>query len=806
MDIVLDRGMLGTVLVGGAVLALLRNVINGPKTAADAGPSDAVVAVRGGVGFKALIAFLTTLDDLVWVASFKWIGFVLHNPNRMKSLPKPGEEGVRCMDPSAPLTTDCEGSSTVFEIFRASVERYSAKPAFGTRTYIGDTEPEGPKKLTKKIFGETTWRTFAEVGDRATAFGAALRASKMAPFVGTAKEYEAADLGNHCMMIYENTCDDWTTAFLGAMSQSIVVATSYATLGFDAMLESAEETGASLLLCNRGDVLDVVNKGSKTITTVVYSNNYVSPANAAEEMPAEVNGIKIFSVDEFIALGTATPADYAPPKPETLAVIMFTSGSTGKPKGVMLTHECVTAAAGGAVNSLLGSGKFQRGTEVYLAYLPAAHILELTVEVVMFSIGGCLGYADPRTISSKGAVRQLPDGAINDQPKYPNPPGAIQEFRPTVMAGVPKVWDVLKAGATAKIATMKPLVQAVLGEMVAVRDSALRSGTDSPIFGFAFGKAFGKMIGGRLKAVISGGGPLSSSTQTFVRAAMCPTFVQGYGLTETNGATCVQDMFDVRDGIAGAPLSSVEVKLHSVPDVVDTVGKPYLATDTTHAVANAAGSKVSQCLGRGELWVRGGTVSKGYFRLPEKTKSEFLDDGWFRTGDICIFTPDGSVKIVDRLKNLVKLRGGEYVAVENMEKEYAQSVYVNGINGGVMVVADGEMDRAVIVAQANMIEIERLANELKVEGSPVELCRNSTIEKAVLKDMVDTAMPSLSPLEKIVGVRLLPGTDPNDFPLSETAPWTVDNGGLLASNKLGRKSIQKELAAIVAEVRQKGIR
>mmetsp|Transcript_25743 Transcript_25743/g.67542 ORF Transcript_25743/g.67542 Transcript_25743/m.67542 type:complete len:817 (-) Transcript_25743:202-2652(-) len=787
-----------------AAIAVTRNILRGPRTASRAAP--ALVATRQGLPFRLLVALLCTADDLVWIATFGWMKFLLHNKNKVRSHAVDGaEEGVRQLDPSSPLVDNCEGAETVYEILQASLLQFANRPAFGTRTFLGTTEAAGPKNHTKKIFGETTWRTYAEVGSRAEAFGAALRHAGSVPFVGTASDFEVAPPGNHCMMIYENTCDDWTTAFLGAMSQSIVVATSYATLGFDAMLESAEETGASLLLCNRGDVLDVVNKGSKTITTVVYSNNYVSPANAAEEMPAEVNGIKIFSVDEFIALGTATPADYAPPKPETLAVIMFTSGSTGKPKGVMLTHECVTAAAGGAVNSLLGSGKFQRGTEVYLAYLPAAHILELTVEVVMFSIGGCLGYADPRTISSKGAVRQLPDGAINDQPKYPNPPGAIQEFRPTVMAGVPKVWDVLKAGATAKIATMKPLVQAVLGEMVAVRDSALRSGTDSPIFGFAFGKAFGKMIGGRLKAVISGGGPLSSSTQTFVRAAMCPTFVQGYGLTETNGATCVQDMFDVRDGIAGAPLSSVEVKLHSVPDVVDTVGKPYLATDTTHAVANAAGSKVSQCLGRGELWVRGGTVSKGYFRLPEKTKSEFLDDGWFRTGDICIFTPDGSVKIVDRLKNLVKLRGGEYIAVENMEKEYAQSVYVNQLSGGVLVVADGKMDRPCLLAQANMAQIGRLATKLGLEGSALGLCRHPDIEKAVRADMVSVAMASLSPLEKIAAVRLLPGTDPNDAPLSETAPWTVENGGILASNKLGRKAIERELAPIVQQLRTNGI-
>jgi long-subunit acyl-CoA synthetase (AMP-forming) len=171
-----------------------------------------------------------------------------------------------------------------------------------------------------------------------------------------------------------------------------------------------------------------------------------------------------------------------------------------------------------------------------------------------------------------------------------------------------------------------------------------------------------QMVGGRLKAVISGGGPLSAGTQSWVRCAMCPTFVQGYGLTETNGATCVQDLFDVRDGIAGAPLSSVELKLHSCAEVLDTVGKPYLNSDSEHVVEREGGRVSIPCIGRGELWIRGGTVADGYFKLPDKTESEFTPDGWFKTGDICMWTEDGSIKIVDRLKNLVKLRGGECVA------------------------------------------------------------------------------------------------------------------------------------------------
>ena len=80
--------------------------------------------------------------------------------------------------------------------------------------------------------------------------------------------------------------------------------------------------------------------------------------------------------------------------------------------------------------TLLLSGSFHGGRR----YLPAAHVLELIAESVIFAMGGSLGYADPRTISSKGAVRRTPTGEINDQPVYPYPPGAIQVITSSTIA------------------------------------------------------------------------------------------------------------------------------------------------------------------------------------------------------------------------------------------------------------------------------------------------------------------------------------------------------------------------------------
>merc|ERR1712072_25888 len=104
---------------------------------------------------------------------------------------------------------------------------------------------------------------------------------------------------------------------------------------------------------------------------------------------------------------------------------------------------------------------------------------------------------------------------------------------------------------------------------------------------------------------------------------------------------------------------------------------------------------------------------------------------------IAIFTPGGCIKIVDRLKNLVKLKGGEYVAIESMEKEYAKSVFVNAINGGILCYGDGSMDRPVAFVQVNVVELRKQANAKGLTFAGDEaMCNDAEMEKIVLADLI----------------------------------------------------------------------
>ena len=160
------------------------------------------------------------------------------------------------------------------------------------------------------------------------------------------------------------------------------------------------------------------------------------------------------SLDELVALGAGTTGFDVPPAPDNMAVVMYTSGSTGKPKGVMLRHSQVCASIDALKVMAVGTG-LTEGVETYLAYLPAAHILELAAETTMFCFGAEIGYSDPKTISSKGACRlDEASNTLHEDARMAYPadesqnfaPGGIQAFRPTFMAAVPKIWDILKKG------------------------------------------------------------------------------------------------------------------------------------------------------------------------------------------------------------------------------------------------------------------------------------------------------------------------------------------------------------------------
>jgi len=397
------------------------------------------------------------------------------------------------------------------------------------------------------------------------------------------------------------------------------------------------------------------------------------------------------------------------------------------------------------------------------------------------------------------------------------PIGALEAFQPTLMVAVPKIWDTIKKGIQAKVAAGPKAVQFLVETALQWRGFALRNGFDTPLFKALVFKKFKKAVGGKLRYGLSGGGPLNTEVQDFVRAAFGIDIVQGYvrfcrasspfiartishslvgfgflrpqiqGLTETCAGISIQEPDDFRGGIAGCPIPSVEVKLVSTPEIGDKAGQPYLSSDRFDVEGN-------DVFGRGEIVVRGVNIATGYYMMPDMTKEEFGDDGWFATGDIGQFMSDGSIRIVDRKKNLVKLKGGEYIALEKMEMTYGNSDYVDAVAGGICCYGDGDMDRPVALLQLNITVAKKWAKENGESEDVEELKKNKKLIDTVVADLKkEHAKSDLSHLEKLVAVSLL------------TDPWTPENGCLTAANKLQRRAVVTQHEEEFEEVKKRGI-
>ncbi len=355
------------------------------------------------------------------------------------------------------------------------------------------------------------------------------------------------------------------------------------------------------------------------------------------------------SFDELLELGKERTPPVLPPSQDDAAVIMYTSGSTGNPKGVLLSHRNLVAAIAGLSPSIPHLSKDDR----YVAYLPLAHVLELAAELCILSVGGVLGYSNKATLKDEDVVDE--EG---------RPRGDLSALRPTLMAAVPLIMDRIRDGVLAKVAASSLPLRWLFRFAFYMKRRALLAGRSTALWDFMVFNKVRQKLGGSLRLMISGGAPLAAETQLFMAVAFCCPVGQGWGCTETCGCGTITHPADVACGPVGAPVPSCQIKLVSRPEM------GYTTEDRP--------------LPRGEAYIGGPSVAQGYFRHPVKTKAAFFEDQygerWFRTGDVCQWNAgDGTLTIIDRCSDLIKLAGGEYIALGNIESVLRRNKLVENI-------------------------------------------------------------------------------------------------------------------------------
>lgn len=415
----------------------------------------------------------------------------------------------------------------------------------------------------------------------------------------------------------------------GAVSQSITSATAYDTLGAEGVKHSLIQTHSKAIFCDPHLLTNLIGplKEARDVKYVIYNTNAEFKQEDADKLTKANDQLKIMSFEELRKLGEDNPVDPVPPSREDLCCIMYTSGSTGPPKGVPVKHKAVLAAIAGVTTII---GPYIGPGDKLLTYLPLAHILEFVFENACLYWGGTMGYGNPKTLS---------DASVK------NCMGDIREFKPTILVGVPAVWESVKKGIIGKVNQGSVVVRNLFWGALATKSMLMSSGLPgSGILDAVVFKKIKDATGGQLRVCMNGGGPIAKDTQRFISLAITP-MISGYGLTETTGMGALMDPMHWTDNAIGDIPSSVEIKLVDLPD---------------------AGYFTSKTPPQGEVWIRGDPVMGAYFENPKETEEAVTADGWFKTGDIGEFDNNGHLRIIDRKKNLVKTLNGEYIALEKV--------------------------------------------------------------------------------------------------------------------------------------------
>ena len=410
--------------------------------------------------------------------------------------------------------------------------------------------------------------------------------------------------------------------------------------------------------------------------------------------------------------------------PDSLATVIYTSGTTGDPKGVMLTHANLVSNAIASFRS----SELKEG-EVALTFLPFSHILERTTIYMYLHAGVSLFYAE-----SVETVAQ-----------------DIVAARPYFMTSVPRLFEKIYARAMEKAEESGAGKAAVARWAADVARQWARAASEGGRAGVvlklkhkvADALVFSKLraaLGGRIRALVSGGAPLAPELARFFYGAGMPVY-EGYGLTESSPVISCNTPRAYRIGSVGKPIPGVSVRI---------------ADD-------------------GEILASGPNVMRGYYNRPGETEEVLETDAdgrvWLRTGDIGHLDADGYLFITDRKKDLIKTSGGKYVAPQPIENAIKRSRYVNQV----VVIGDGrKFPAALIVPQ--MEALRAYAQQQGIAGADAELIKHPKII-TLIENEVDNYTSDLSRFEKIKAVLLLP------------RELTVESGEMTPTLKVKRRVV-----------------
>ncbi|CAD8132100.1 unnamed protein product [Paramecium pentaurelia] len=572
------------------------------------------------------------------------------------------------------LLDNFEGETTVQGIFLRSCRKFPNNKCLGKQVVTGQNSRH------------YVYKTYIEVRDVAEQLGSGIKNLNLIP---NPVVYEGQEL--RMIGIFSKNREEWLLLDIANTLYGNTMIPLYDTLGLESIPYILEHTQMSTLFISNS-IVDTLLK----VKEYHALKNVVTFDELSQEIVQKFGekGIKVLNYEEVLNAGKEKIHPFAEVHGKDIFTFSYTSGTTGMPKGVMLRHLNFVTVAGGVVYQ----GIQLYPTDVYLSYLPLPHVLERVVVTALLGFG-C-------TICMYGGDVQK----INVD---------IQLVKPTIFVSVPRLYRRLYNAIKEKADKVTGYQKTLFEKGLASKMYYLQNGghVQHKVWDNLVFKKTREAFGGRVRLMLSGSAPMSPEVVDFLKCVVCVPFLEGYGQTEGCGGSFISRADDPISGHVGGVFSNIEFKVVDVPQM------NYFSTDK---------DEQGRLTPRGEICIRGNGLFAGYYKEPEKTKEMIDADGWMHSGDIGLIRPDGSLKIIDRVKNIFKLSQGEYIAPEKVEGVYLK---VKGI-AEVFVYGDSTKSFCVGILVPEKPFVLDLANTLGIQGTFEELCANDKVNKYFIDEMV----------------------------------------------------------------------
>ncbi len=537
--------------------------------------------------------------------------------------------------------------------------------------------------------------------------------------------------GDNLAIISENR-PEWTVADMAMLALGAVNVPVYPTLTPKQIEYIFNDAGVKIAVVSNTFQLNKVLKimpEVKSLRRIIVMTD--KGANGNDD---------VVSFSKVLALGTefeeGNPTYFreclSRPKPSDLLTIIYTSGTTGNPKGVMLTHANLVS------NVIASAETIPFGPDdLFLSFLPLCHSFErMAGYYTAFSCGASVAFAE--------SIETVRDNLL--------------EVHPTIVTTVPRLFERIYGRIMKQVEAMPAVRQQIFHyavktgkEYAAAKKRGRISAALELQHTLASKLVFSKLqhaTGGKIRFFVSGGAALPQDLGEFFEAIGI-TVIEGYGLTETSPVLTVNRLDDYRFGTVGKPIPGVEIKI--APD--------------------------------GEILARGPNIMKGYYKNPKATEEVISSDGWFHTGDIGKFDPEGHLRITDRKKHLFVSSGGKNIAPQTIESHFMNSKFIDQF----VLIGDGRMYCTALVVP----DFETLKDFADKEGVSCkdnhELVNHERVRK-LYQDEIDHLQKDLPNFERVRRFQLLP------------VPLTVENGEITPTLKVRRKIVEQKFSHLIEKM------